>query len=114
MEASGWLVHGGWQALAAVRSPARPPGTIGVERPCARIVTEWRTSSTKAIRPNATREERTELTGVKGNAAALAQSGSGRSGGGGRGWCGEGGARAVPFIGAREGGKGGGTATPTS
>jgi hypothetical protein len=26
---------------------------------------------------------------VKGNAAALAQSGSGRSGGGGRGWCGE-------------------------
>jgi hypothetical protein len=36
---------------------------------------------------------------------ALAQSGSGRRGGGGRGWCGQGGARAVPFIGAREGGR---------
>jgi hypothetical protein len=34
---------------------------------------------------------------------ALAQSGSGRRGGSSRGWCGEGGARAVPFIGAREG-----------
>jgi hypothetical protein len=40
----------------------------------------------------------------------LAQSGSGRGGGGSRGWCGEGGAQAVPFIGARGGGKGGGTA----
>jgi hypothetical protein len=39
---------------------------------------------------------------------ALAQLGSGRSGGGGRGWCGESGARAVPFIGAREGGRKGG------
>jgi hypothetical protein len=36
---------------------------------------------------------------------ALAQSSSGRSGGGGRGWGGEGGARAVLFIGAREGGR---------
>jgi hypothetical protein len=34
----------------------------------------------------------------------LAQSGSRRSGGGGRGQCGEGGAWVVPFIGAREGG----------
>jgi hypothetical protein len=40
---------------------------------------------------------------------ALARSGSGRRGGGSRGWCGEGGARAVPFIGARGGEKGGGT-----
>jgi hypothetical protein len=33
------------------------------------------------------------------------ETGSGRSGGGGQGWCGEGGARAIPFIGAREGGR---------
>jgi hypothetical protein len=46
-----------------VRSSARPLGAIGVERPCARIVAEWRTSSTKAIRPKATIEERTKLTG---------------------------------------------------
>jgi hypothetical protein len=46
-----------------------------------------------------------ELTGVKGDTAALAQSGSGRRGGSSRGWCGEDGARAVPFIGAREGGR---------
>jgi hypothetical protein len=42
---------------------------------------------------------------------ALAQLGSGRSGGGGRGWCGETGARAVPFIGAREGEGGEGMAS---
>jgi hypothetical protein len=47
--ASGWTVHGGWRVLVAVKSPARPSGAIGVERPCARIVTEWRTSSTKTI-----------------------------------------------------------------
>jgi hypothetical protein len=27
----GWPVHGGWRALAAVKSPARPPGAIGDE-----------------------------------------------------------------------------------
>ena len=74
----GWPVHGGWRALAAVRSPARPPGAIGVERPCARIVTEWRTSSTKAIRPNATREERTKLTGVKGGHGGASSIGLGK------------------------------------
>jgi hypothetical protein len=42
---------------------------------------------------------------------ALAQLGSGRSGGGGRGWCGESGARAVPFIDAWEGVGGWGTAS---
>jgi hypothetical protein len=55
------------------------------------------------IRPKATREGRTKLTGVKGDAAALAQLGSGRCGGDGQGWCGGNGARGVPFIGTREG-----------
>jgi hypothetical protein len=39
----GWPVHGGWRALAAVKSPARPPGAIGDEQVCARLVTERRT-----------------------------------------------------------------------
>jgi hypothetical protein len=87
-----------------VRSPARPPGAIGVERPCANIVIEWRTSSTKAIRLNTTREERTELTGVKGERGGASSIGLekewGRwSGPVWRRWSSGG-----PFIGAREGG----------
>jgi hypothetical protein len=35
----GWPVHGEWRALAAVRSPARPPGAIGDEFVCVRLVT---------------------------------------------------------------------------
>jgi hypothetical protein len=62
----GWLVHGGWRALAAVKPPTRPPGAIGDEFVCARLVTEWRALRARAIRPNATREWRTELTGAKG------------------------------------------------
>ena len=62
----GWLVHGGWRALAVVRSPARPPGAIGDEFVCVRLVTEWLTLRASAVRPNTTREERTELTEVKG------------------------------------------------
>jgi hypothetical protein len=62
----GWPVHGGWRALAAVRFPARPPGAIGDEFVCVRLMTEWLTLRASANRPNATREERTELTRVKG------------------------------------------------
>jgi hypothetical protein len=43
--------------------------------------------------------ELTEATGECGGASSI---GSGRSGGVGRSWCGENGARAAPFIGARE------------
>jgi hypothetical protein len=42
---------------------------------------------------------------------ALAQSSSGKGRGGSLGWCGEGEARAILFIGARGGGKGGGVAS---
>ena len=44
-----WPVHDGWRALVAVRSPARPPGVIGDEQACARIVTKWQTLRTRAI-----------------------------------------------------------------
>jgi hypothetical protein len=49
-----------------VRSPARQPSAIGGGDGCVAIVSEWRSSSTKLIRPKATNEERTKLTGVKG------------------------------------------------
>jgi hypothetical protein len=52
--------------LAAVRSLARQPSAIGGGDGCVAIVSEWRSSSTKLIRPKATREGRTKLTGVKG------------------------------------------------
>jgi hypothetical protein len=45
----GWPVHGGWWALAAVKSLARPPGAIGDEQVCAKLVTEWRTLRARAI-----------------------------------------------------------------
>jgi hypothetical protein len=45
----GWPVHGGWWALAAVKSTTRSPGAIGDEPVCARIVKEWRTLRARAI-----------------------------------------------------------------
>jgi hypothetical protein len=43
-----------------------------------------------------------ELTGATGKCGGASSIGSGRSGGGGRSWCGENGAQAAPFIDARE------------
>jgi hypothetical protein len=43
-----------------------------------------------------------ELTGATGKCGGASPIGSGRSRGDGRSWCGENGARAAPFIGARE------------
>jgi hypothetical protein len=45
----GWSVHGGWRALAAVKSPARPLGTIGDEQVCARLATERQTLRAREI-----------------------------------------------------------------
>jgi hypothetical protein len=45
----GWLVHGGWRALAVVKSPARPLGAIGDEKVCARLATERRALRARAI-----------------------------------------------------------------
>jgi hypothetical protein len=100
--------------LAVVRSPARPPGAIGVERSCARIVTEWRTSSTKAIRPNASREERTELTGVKGKRGGASSIELRKKWGRWPGLVWRRWSSGGPFYRRPGGGKGGGTATSTS
>jgi hypothetical protein len=43
-----------------------------------------------------------ELTRATRKCGGASSIGSGRSGGGGRSWCGENGARAAPFIGVRE------------
>jgi hypothetical protein len=45
----GRPVHDGWGALAAVKSPARPLGTIGDERVCAKLAIERWSSRAKAI-----------------------------------------------------------------
>jgi hypothetical protein len=78
--------------LAAVRSPARQPSAIGGGERCLAIVSVWQSSNTKSIRPKATREERTKLTGAKGKRgdeatwhAQLGRLGRGRRGGSGRG-----------------------------
>jgi hypothetical protein len=89
--------------LAAVRSPARQPSAIGGGERCLAIVSVWRSSNTKSIRPKATREERTKLTGVKGKRGGASSIGLGEEW---RRWLGlvwrkqsSGG----PFIGTREG-----------
>jgi hypothetical protein len=45
----GWPVHGGWRALAVVKSPARLPGAISEEKVCARLATERRSLKAKAL-----------------------------------------------------------------
>jgi hypothetical protein len=62
----GWPVHGAAAVFAAVRSPARQPSAIGGGERCLAIVSVWRSSNTKVIRPKVTREARTELTEVTG------------------------------------------------
>jgi hypothetical protein len=74
-------------------------------------VNVWRTSSTSLIRPKFTWQGRVGLTGATGECDGASSIGSGRSGGGGRSWCGGNGARVAPFIGAREGGGMEGTAS---
>jgi hypothetical protein len=66
-----------WRVLAAVRSPTRQPSAIGGGDRCVAIVSEWRSSSTKLIRPKATREGRTKLTGVKGGRGGASSIGLG-------------------------------------
>jgi hypothetical protein len=44
-----WPVHGGWRALAAVKSSARPLGAIGDEKVCTRLATERWTLRARAI-----------------------------------------------------------------
>jgi hypothetical protein len=88
-------VHGGEVAGEAVVF------NRGVEE-CLVTVSVWRSSSTRLIQPKFTWEGRTRLTGATGKCGGASSIGSGRSGGDGRSWCGGNGARAAPFIGARE------------
>jgi hypothetical protein len=80
----------------------RLPGAIGGGKGCLVTVSVWRSFEHKLIGLMITRKgERgsPERRGKHGG-ASLIRSGKGR--GVGRSWCGEDGARAVPFIGARE------------
>jgi hypothetical protein len=88
-------VHGGEVAGEAVGCNRGGEG-------CLVTVSVWRSSSTRLIRPKFTWEGRTGLIGATGKCGGARSIGSGRSGGDGRSWCGGNGARAAPFIGARE------------
>jgi hypothetical protein len=85
----------------AVMSPVRLSGTIGGGKWCLVTVRVWRSFDHGLIGQRITRKgERSspERWGKHGGASSI---GSGESGGDGRSWCGEDGARAGPFIGAR-------------
>ena len=110
----GWPVHGGWRALAAVKSSARPLGVIGDEQVCARLVTERRILRARAILSYATRERRTELTGEGRDDGAELDWARGREVEWLRPGVVEQGARGGPFIGGRGGGRKGGRRAPTS
>jgi hypothetical protein len=69
--------HGRGQVLAAVRSPTRQPSAKGGGERCLAIVSVWRSSSTKLIRPKATREGRTKLTRVTGRRGGASSIGLG-------------------------------------
>jgi hypothetical protein len=77
VEAQGCRSTARWRVLAAVRSPARQPSAIGGGERCLAIVSVWWSSSTKVIRPKATREARTELTGVTGERGGASSIGLG-------------------------------------
>ncbi len=62
----------------------------------------WRSFAHWLIGLMFTRKGEMELTGVTGKHGGASLICSGRSGGVGRSWCGEDGARAAPFIGVRE------------
>jgi hypothetical protein len=80
----------------------RKSGAIGGGEGCLVTVSVWQSSSTRLIRPKFTWEGRTGLTGATGKCGGASSIGSGRSRGDGRSWCEGNGARAAPFIGARE------------
>jgi hypothetical protein len=77
VEAQGGRSTARWRVLAAVRSPARQPSAIGGGERCLAIVRVWGSSSTKVIRPKATREAGTKLTGVTGERGGASSIGLG-------------------------------------
>jgi hypothetical protein len=88
-------VHGGEVADEVV-------GAIGGGEGCPVTVSVWRSFAHWLIGLMITRKGEMELTGATGKHGGASLICSGRSGGVGRSWCGEDGARAAPFIGARE------------
>jgi hypothetical protein len=80
----------------------RLSGAIGGGEGCPVTVSVWRSFAHWLIGLMFTGKGKMELTGATGKHGGASSVGSGRSGGVGRSWCGENGARAAPFIGARE------------
>jgi hypothetical protein len=88
-------VHGG-EVAGEVAECNRRWGGVPCDRECVaehRTLVNW---------TDVHLEGEMELTGATGKHGGASSIGSGRSGGVGRSWCGENGARAAPFIGAHE------------
>jgi hypothetical protein len=78
------------------------PGAIGGGEGCLVTVSVWRSFAHWLIGLMITGKGEMGFTGATGRHGGACLICSGRGGGVGRSWCGEDGARAAPFIGARE------------
>jgi hypothetical protein len=90
-----------WRVFAAAWSPVRQLGAIGDGEVCFVTVIVWRSSSASLIVQRITRKGEGSSPERRGKHGGASSSGSGESSGDGRSWCGEVGARAGAFIGAR-------------
>jgi hypothetical protein len=90
-----------WRVSVAVWSPVRQLGAIGGGEGCLVTMIVWRSSSASSIVQRITRKGKRTSPERRGRHGGASLIGSGESSGDGQSWCGEDGARAGPFIGAR-------------
>jgi hypothetical protein len=96
--------YGGRSAVASVRGGVVAGAAIGCTgggEVCLVTVIVWRSSSASLIVQRITRKGERSSPERRGRHDGTSSIGSGESSGDGRSWCGEDGARAGPFIGAR-------------
>jgi hypothetical protein len=103
-----------WLVSAAAKPPVRFPAIIEWGKWRAVNVRVWRSSWHNLIERKIAREGEGSSPGQGRQHGGASSIGAGESRGGGRSWCGEDGARAGPFIGAREGRGWGRRRTPAS
>jgi hypothetical protein len=92
-----------WRVPAAAKPPVRFPAIIEWGKWRVMIVRVWRSSWHNLIERKIAREGEGSSPGQGRQHGDASSIGAGESRGGGRSWCGEDGARAGPFIGARGG-----------
>jgi hypothetical protein len=90
-----------WRVFATAWSLVRQLGAIGGGEVCLVTGIVWRSSSASSIVQRITRKGKRSSPERRGRHSGASSIGSGESSGDRRSWCGEDGARAGPFIGAR-------------